>query len=107
MKEDVEKIKQEKSRWEEKTLKPALERFKLKESPTQFYAPSDLEDEFDFLEQVGFRASIPSPRGPTPLFPTAPGREARAELPRQRAWFGPGATPDTEPRKTPGIIICT
>ena len=43
MKEDLEKIKQEKKRWEEKTLKPALDRFKLKESPTRFYSPSDLE----------------------------------------------------------------
>ena len=33
MKEDLEKIKQEKSRWEEKTLKPALDRFKLTQLP--------------------------------------------------------------------------
>jgi len=42
MKEDLKKIEQERDRWGEKTLKPALERFKLKESPTQFYSPADL-----------------------------------------------------------------
>ena len=41
MKEDLGKIKQDKNSWEEKTLKPALDRFKLKESPTQFYSPAD------------------------------------------------------------------
>ena len=35
MKEELEKIEQEKNCWEEKTLKPALDRFKLKESPTK------------------------------------------------------------------------
>jgi len=69
MKEDLEKIKQEKSRWEEKTLKPALERFKLKESPTQFYAPSDLEQGFNFLEQVGFPGQYPFTAGTYPTFP--------------------------------------
>ena len=69
MKDDPEKIKQEKSRWEEKTLKPALQRFKLKESPTRSYSPSDLEEGFNFLDQVGFPGQYPFTAGNLPHFP--------------------------------------
>lgn len=69
MKEDVEKIKEERKKWEEKTLKPALERFKLKESPTAFYSPLELEEGFHFLDKVGFPGQYPFTAGPYPTFP--------------------------------------
>ncbi len=34
------KIREEKEKWEQKTLKPALERFKLKQAPTTFLYPA-------------------------------------------------------------------
>ena len=101
MKEDLEKVKQEKSRWEQKTLKPALERFKLKESPTQFYAPSDLDDGFNFLEQVGFPGQYPFTAGTYPTFPYLTGERgsggiAQAKgLVRAGRYSGYGAPEDT------------
>jgi methylmalonyl-CoA mutase N-terminal domain/subunit len=101
MKEEMEKVKQEKSRWEQKTLKPALERFKLKESPTQFYAPSDLDDGFNFLEQVGFPGQYPFTAGTYPTFPYLTGERgsggiAQAKgLVRAGRYSGYGAPEDT------------
>lgn len=65
---DMEKIRDKKNRWEEKTLKPALGKFKLKESPTRFYSPADMES-FDFLEKVGFPGEYPFTAG---IYPTLP-----------------------------------
>jgi methylmalonyl-CoA mutase N-terminal domain/subunit len=101
MKEEMEKVKKEKSRWEQKTLKPALERFKLKESPTQFYAPSDLDDGFNFLEQVGFPGQYPFTAGTYPTFPYLTGERgsggiAQAKgLVRAGRYSGYGAPEDT------------
>ena len=101
MKEDPEKIKQEKRRWEEKALKPALDRFKLKESPTQFYAPSDLDDGFNFLEQVGFPGQYPFTAGTYPTFPYRTGERGSggiaqaAGLVRAGRYSGYGAPEDT------------
>ena len=101
MKEDLEKIKQEKSRWEEKTLKPAMERFKLKESPTRFYSPSDLEDEFHFLDQVGFPGQYPFTAGTYPTFPYLTGERGSGGIPQAKGlvragrYSGYGAPEDT------------
>lgn len=101
MKEVLEKIKEEKKRWEEKTLKPALERFKLKESPTQFYTPLDLEDGFDFLKQVGFPGQYPFTAGTYPTFPYRTGERGSggiAQAPglvRAGRYSGYGAPEDT------------
>ena len=101
MKEDLEKVRQEKTRWGEKTLKAALERFKLKESPTQFYAPSDLDDGFNFLEQVGFPGQYPFTAGTYPTFPYLTGERgsggiAQAKgLVRAGRYSGYGAPEDT------------
>ncbi|MGB9699342.1 MAG: methylmalonyl-CoA mutase family protein, partial [Thermodesulfobacteriota bacterium] len=101
MKEDLEKIKEEKKRWEEKTLKPALERFKLKESPTQFYTPLDLSAEFDFLKQVGFPGQYPFTAGTYPTFPYRTGERGSggiAQAPglvRAGRYSGNGAPEDT------------
>ncbi|MGQ9694593.1 MAG: methylmalonyl-CoA mutase family protein [Thermodesulfobacteriota bacterium] len=101
MKEDLEEIKAERKRWEEKTLKPALERFKLKESPTQFYTPLDLEDGFDFLKQVGFPGQYPFTAGTYPTFPYRTGEKGSggiAQAPglvRAGRYSGYGAPEDT------------
>ena len=101
MKEDLEKIKEEKKRWEEKTLKPALERFKLKESPTQFYSPTDLDDGFNFLDRVGFPGQYPFASGTYPTFPYRTGEKgsggiAQAKgLVRAGRYSGYGAPEDT------------
>ncbi len=101
MKEDLEKIEEEKKRWAEKTLKPALERFKLKESPTQFYTPLDLSDGFDFLRQVGFPGQYPFTAGTYPTFPYRTGERGSggiAQAPglvRAGRYSGYGAPEDT------------
>jgi methylmalonyl-CoA mutase, N-terminal domain len=101
MKEDIDKIKQEKDLWEEKTLKPALDRFKLKESPTQFYSPLDREEGFDFLDQVGFPGQYPFTAGTYPTFPYLTGERgsggiAQAKgLVRAGRYSGYGAPEDT------------
>jgi len=65
---DLEKIKEKKKLWEEKVLKPALERFKLEKSPNKFYTPLDVEG-FDFLKNVGFPGAYPFTAGTYPLLP--------------------------------------
>ena len=62
MNEDIEEIKKRKQEWEEKVLKPAVDRFGLKESPSKFYSPADVED-FDFLTKVGFPGEYPFTAG--------------------------------------------
>ncbi len=101
MKEERDKVQQEKKRWEEKTLKPALDRFKLKESPTQFYSPADLEEGFQFLGQVGFPGQYPFTAGTYPTFPYLTGERgsggiAQAKgLVRAGRYSGYGAPEDT------------
>ncbi|MGC8810392.1 MAG: methylmalonyl-CoA mutase family protein, partial [bacterium] len=83
------------------TLKPALERFKLKESPTQFYTPLDLSAEFDFLKQVGFPGQYPFTAGTYPTFPYRTGERGSggiAQAPglvRAGRYSGYGAPEDT------------
>ncbi len=101
MNDDPKKVEQEKKRWEEKTLKPALERFKLKESPTQFYAPSDVQPGFSFLDQVGFPGQYPFTSGTYATFPYRTGERgsggiAQAKgLVRAGRYSGYGAPEDT------------
>jgi methylmalonyl-CoA mutase N-terminal domain/subunit len=101
MKEDAEKIKKERNGWEEKTLKPALERFKLKKSPTQFYSPADLDEGFNFLDHVGFPGQYPFTAGTYPTFPYRTGERGTgaiaqaAGLVRAGRYSGYGAPEDT------------
>ncbi|MBM4330756.1 MAG: methylmalonyl-CoA mutase [Deltaproteobacteria bacterium] len=99
--EDIKKVEQEKHRWKEKTLQPALERFKLKESPTQFYSPSDLEDGFNFLDRVGFPGQYPFTAGTYPTFPYRTGERGSGGIPQAKGlvragrYSGYGAPEDT------------
>lgn len=96
-----EEIQQQKERWQERSLKPALERFKLKESPTKFYTPADLGDDFNFLDRVGFPGQYPFTAG---TYPTSPyrtgdpstgGRAGAPGLVRAGRYSGYGAPEDT------------
>jgi len=101
MEEERKKIGEAKKLWEEKTLRPALERFKLRESPTQFYSPADLEEEPDFLNKVGFPGQYPFTAGTYPTFPYRTGERGSggiaqaAGLVRAGRYSGYGAPEDT------------
>jgi len=65
-KEQLEKIREAKKKWEEGPLQKALDRFGAAESPNKFYTPLDIED-FDFLEKVGFPGTPPFVAGKYPV----------------------------------------
>lgn len=101
-KEDlVQKIRQKRQEWEEKTLKPALERFKLKESPTRFYTPLDVGGEVDFLNKIGFPGQYPFTAGTFPTFPYQTGERGSGSiaqapgLVRAGRYSGYGSAEDT------------
>ncbi|MGQ9694577.1 MAG: methylmalonyl-CoA mutase family protein [Thermodesulfobacteriota bacterium] len=97
----IHQIQQKKKEWEEKTLKPALERFKLKESPTHFYTPLDVGGEVDFLNKIGFPGQYPFTAGTFPTFPYRTGERgsgAIAQAPglvRAGRYSGYGSAEDT------------
>ncbi len=62
MSKSAEKIKKSTEVWEEKVIKPKLEKLKLKENQTKFYTPENMED-FDFLEKVGYPGTYPFTAG--------------------------------------------
>ncbi len=100
-KESSPKIQEEKLKWEEKTLKPALQRFKLKEAPTRFYSPLDTGEEFDFLKKVGFPGQYPFTAGTFATFPYRTGERGTGSiaqapgLVRAGRYSGYGSAEDT------------
>ena len=64
---ELKKIEREKEKWEQGTLKRALERFGAKESPNRFYTPLDLQ-RHEFMEKVGFPGEYPFTAG---IYPSA------------------------------------
>jgi methylmalonyl-CoA mutase N-terminal domain/subunit len=54
----LDDIERRKKQWEEKFLKPALQKAGLKEPPNRVYTPLDIK-KFDFLEKVGFPCEYP------------------------------------------------
>jgi methylmalonyl-CoA mutase N-terminal domain/subunit len=97
MKKDIEEIKKKKKEWEERVLKPALEKFGFKESPTKFYTPADIPD-FDFLEKVGFPGQYPFTADTYATFPYRPaprrGLHQAAGLKRASTYSGYGTPED-------------
>ncbi|HEY42244.1 MAG TPA: methylmalonyl-CoA mutase [Dehalococcoidia bacterium] len=106
MSNNIQKIKKKKQEWEEKVLKPALESFGLKESPTKFYTPIDAQG-FDFLSKVGFPGEYPFTAG---IYAAQPGmpvprvgrattqrrsRPEAARLVRAAGYSGYGTAEDT------------
>ncbi|MFQ5987603.1 MAG: methylmalonyl-CoA mutase, partial [Dehalococcoidia bacterium] len=57
-KDRLGEIERRRRQWEERVLKPSLERFGAEESPQKFYTPLDITDH-DFLEKVGFPGEYP------------------------------------------------
>jgi len=57
-KDRLKEIERRRRQWEERVLKPSLERFEAEESPQKFYTPLDIKDH-DFLEKVGFPGEYP------------------------------------------------
>ena len=98
MSEQIEEIRKGKQEWEEKVLKPALDRFGLKESPTKFYSPADLGD-FDFLTKVNFPGQYPFTAGTYAMAPTMPvprkGSPIPSGLVRASMYSGYGTAEDT------------
>jgi methylmalonyl-CoA mutase N-terminal domain/subunit len=97
----LQKVLEEKEKWEEKTLKPALDRFKMEEAPTRFYSPLEVGDDFDFLNKVGFPGQYPFTAGTFPTFPYRTGERgtgsiAQAQgLVRAGRYSGYGSAEDT------------
>ncbi|HSR13356.1 MAG TPA: methylmalonyl-CoA mutase family protein, partial [Thermodesulfobacteriota bacterium] len=100
-KDSLKKIRDEKEKWEEKTLKPALQRFKLKEAPTRFYSPLDGGEDFDFMKKVGFPGQYPFTAGTFPTFPYKTGERGSGSiaqapgLVRAGRYSGYGSAEDT------------
>lgn len=97
---DIEDIKNKKVQWEDNVLKPALAKFQLKESPTKFFTPAELES-FDFVEKVGFPGDFPFTAGVYPVYPYAAGTKGGGSiqsapgLRRAGRYSGYGAPEDT------------
>ena len=95
---NLEEIKKQREGWEEKVLKPSLERFKFKESPTEFYTPADIPD-FDFLKEVNFPGQYPFTAGTYAIFPYSPaprrGVPEAAGMRRAAFYSGYGSAEDT------------
>jgi len=101
-KDELEKIREAKKKWEEEVVQKALARFGAKESPNKYYTPADLPEDFDFLEKVGFPGQYPYTTGRYPFIQTATvwGRGSRAgvtttELKRAGRYTGFGTPEDT------------
>ncbi len=100
-KDPLKKIREEKEKWEKNTLKPALERFKLKRAPTTFFTPLDDGEGFDFLGKVGFPGQYPFTAGTFPTFPYRTGDKGSGSiaqapgLVRAGRYSGYGSAEDT------------
>ncbi len=98
---DIKKIAERKTEWIEKSLNPALKKFKLSASPTKFYTPEDIGD-FDFLEKVGFPGEYPFTAGAYPTHPYAAGTrgggaiQSASGLRRAGRYSGYGTAEDTK-----------
>jgi len=72
MKDQKEEIRKKEQEWEEGVVAKALERFPLlSECPGRFYTPLDQDDDFDFMEKVGFPGTYPFTSGVYPFDPMA------------------------------------
>jgi len=102
MKKKNEIIKKREQEWKDKTVKKALSRFPiLKESPSRFYTPLDLNEDFDFLEKVGFPGEYPFTAGTYAFDPGAGLARLAAKAPagsartRAAGYSGYGTPEDT------------
>lgn len=84
--DDIAKAKQE---WMDKVVDPRVEKYRLGESPTRFYTPTDQKD-FSFTEKVGFPGQYPFTAGNEPFafFKLNANKAARAGI--RQDWGGGG-----------------
>src|SRR3990172_7721699 len=78
--ENIDQIRQEKARWQEENVRPAMKRFGLKE-PGEFYTPADVGS-FDFAEKVGFPGEYPFTAGPYAVYPYSAGAVGAGSIQR-------------------------
>jgi len=72
MKEKREEIKKQEQEWKKGPVAKALRRFPLlNECPSRFYTPLDVQEDFDFLNKVGFPGQYPFAAGAYPFDPMA------------------------------------
>jgi len=72
MKDKKEEIRKKEQEWKEGTVAKALNRFPLlSESPSRFYTPLDMKDDFDFMEKIGFPGEYPFTARAYPFEPLA------------------------------------
>ncbi|MBW2141053.1 MAG: methylmalonyl-CoA mutase [Deltaproteobacteria bacterium] len=97
-----EKIRKREQAWKDGTVKKALSRFPvLKESPSRFFTPLDLKDDFDFLKKVGFPGEYPFTAGTYAFDPSAGLAKLAAKAPagsgrtRAAGYSGYGTPEDT------------
>ena len=69
-KEEKERIGKAKKEWEEGCVKKALLRFGTTESMNRYYTPSDLPEDWNFLDDVGFPGQFPYTTGRYPVVST-------------------------------------
>lgn len=95
-KDRLAEIERRRKEWEEGTLKQALERLGMTESPRKLYTPLDIKD-FDFLEKVGFPGEYPFTADvyATPALAVAMGSAAPTRLVRAGMYSGYGTAEDT------------
>lgn len=95
-KDRLAEIERRRKEWEEGTLKQALERLGMTESPRKLYTPLDIKD-FDFLEKVGFPGDYPFTADvyATPALAVAMGGAAPTRLVRAGMYSGYGTAEDT------------
>ncbi|MBI4763590.1 MAG: methylmalonyl-CoA mutase [Deltaproteobacteria bacterium] len=98
----LEEIRRKEKNWKENTVKTALKRFPLlSESPSRFYTPLDKNEDFNFLEKVGFPGQYPFTAGAYPFEPAAGLSRLAAKVPagsaytRAAMYSGYGAPEDT------------
>jgi methylmalonyl-CoA mutase, N-terminal domain len=97
MTENIEEIKRKKTEWQEKVLKPALDRFFMKQSPNKYYSPADIEN-FNYLRDVGLPGEYPFTAGTYPVVPYIPAQRGLPKgsgLVRASVYSGYGTAEDT------------
>jgi methylmalonyl-CoA mutase N-terminal domain/subunit len=78
-----ERLESARDRWLDNTVRPAVDRFGLEESPERFFTPLDLED-FDFLTKVGFPGEYPFTAGAYPFQPGVAGAKGSGQIPQAK-----------------------
>jgi methylmalonyl-CoA mutase, N-terminal domain len=81
MSNDPKAIAKARKEWEERSVIPALKKFKLTENPSRFHTPLDLP-EFDFLEKVGFPGQYPFTAGTYAFLPYQAGLKGAGFIPQ-------------------------